>query len=154
MDTSAEGRSAREGHRLIQAGLLLFLYALLVGLAVQHFAIPRLGLSTHLLGIMQGLFLVLIGLVWPRLRLTPRLSRAAAWLAVYGCLAPSAANLVAAIWGAGHTMLPIAAGEARGSPLQEGIITVALRTGAASLIATSALVLWGLRLPPGESKGK
>jgi hypothetical protein len=42
-----ENASGRQAHRLLQVGSVLFLLALLVGLAVPHFAVPRLGLSTH-----------------------------------------------------------------------------------------------------------
>jgi hydroxylaminobenzene mutase len=135
----------RQAHRLLQLGFLLFLLALLVGLAVPRFAVPRLALSTHLLGLMQGLFLSVLGLLWLRLKLTPRLSAIAFWLAIYGCFAAWTANLLGAIWGAGNTIVPIAAGQARGSDLQEGIINGGLRTAAVALIATLALVLWGLR---------
>jgi hypothetical protein len=41
--------TVRQGHRLLQVGMFLFLAALLVGLAVPSFAVPRLGLSSHLL---------------------------------------------------------------------------------------------------------
>ena len=116
-----------------------------VGLAVPTFAVPRLGLSTHLLGIMQGTFLMVVGAVWPRLRLTRSTARVAFVLAIYGCVAAWTANLFAAIWGAGNTMVPIAAGAARGSPIQEGFISIALRSAAVSLIATAMLILWGLR---------
>jgi hydroxylaminobenzene mutase len=138
-------RAIRQGHRLIQLGILLFLVALFVGLLVPRFAVPRLGLSVHLLGIMQGLFLAVLGLLWPRLKLPRAMSQSGFWLAVYGCLAAWTANVLAAVWGAGNSMLPIAAGQARGSVLQEEIIAVGLRTGAVSLIAATVLVLWGLR---------
>ena len=62
MDTSK--LSLRQAHRLFQVGILVFLLAALVGLTT-----PRLGLSAHLLGILQGTFLVVIGLLWPKLRL-------------------------------------------------------------------------------------
>lgn len=143
MDTSDWSR--RQGHRLLQLGILLFLFALLVGFVVPTFAVPRLGLSTHLLGIMQGIFLMVLGVLWPRLRVTRVMARIGFFLAVYGCFAAWMANLSAAIWGAGNSMLPIAAGPAHGSPLQEGIITIALRSAAVSLIAAAMLVLWGLR---------
>jgi hydroxylaminobenzene mutase len=141
----------RQARRLLQLGILLFLLALLVGLAVPGFAVPRLALSVHLLGLMQGLFLSVLGLLWPRLEFTPRLSVIAFGLAVYGCFAAWTANLLAAIWGAGNTILPIAAGAARGSALQEGIINGGLRTAAAALIAATALVLWGLRRSGGDN---
>jgi hydroxylaminobenzene mutase len=135
----------RHGHRLVQLGMFLFLLAMLVGMFVPRFAVPRLGLSTHLLGIMQGIFLMVIGLLWGRLRLTPVKSRIGVILAVYGCFAAWAANLSAAIFGAGNSMLPIAAGQAHGSWLQEAMIAVALRSAAVSLIAVAILILWGLR---------
>lgn len=143
MNTS--GLSLRQGSRLLQLGILLFLFALLVGLVVPHFAVPRLGLSAHLLGIMQGLFLMVAGMLWPKLKLTSAMSRVGFWLAVYGCFAAWTANVLAGVWGAGNSMLPIAAGQARGNMLQEGIIAIGLRTAAASLIAVSILILWGLR---------
>ena len=137
--------SERQGRRLIQLGMFLFLLSLLVGLAVPTFAVPRLGLSTHLLGIMQGTFLMVVGLLWPRLRVTRVMSRVGIFLAVFGCFEAWMANLLAAIWGAGNSMLPMAAGQAHGSSLQEGVIAVALRSAAVSLIAVVVLILWGLR---------
>lgn len=142
--------SQRDGHRLLQAGATLFLLALLVGLAIPKFTLPRLALSTHLLGIMQGTFLLVVGLLWPRLRLTRRLSRVGCVLAVYGCVAAWVANLVGAIWGAGSTMVPMAAGGALGSPLQEGSIRTLLASAAVSLISTTLLILWGLRGAPAD----
>jgi hydroxylaminobenzene mutase len=143
-------RSVRQAHRLLQLGILLFLVALIVGLFVPAFAVPRLGLSTHLLGLMQGLFLVAAGLLWPRLRLTRAIGQAAFVLVVYGCLAAWTANFVGAVVGAGNSMLPIAAGQARGSDLQETLIAVLLRSGGLSLIASTALIFWGLRGAPSD----
>lgn len=151
MDTSDWSR--RQGHRLLQVGMLLFLFALLVGLVVPSFAVPRLGLSTHLLGILQGIFLMVLGLLWPRLRITRALGQIGVVLAVCGCLAASTANLLGAIWRAGNSMLPIAAGSARGSSIQEGIIEIALRSAAVSLIAVAILLLWGLRSFAREESG-
>jgi hydroxylaminobenzene mutase len=138
------------GHRLIQLGVLLFLIGLLVGLAVPLFAVPRLALSVHLLGLMQGLFLAVAGILWPRLTFTRATEAAAFWLLVYGCIAAWTSNLLGAIWGAGNTIVPIAAGAARGSDVQELVIVVGLRSGGLALIVGTALLLWGLR---GAEKG-
>jgi hydroxylaminobenzene mutase len=138
----------RDGHRLLQAGGLLFLLALLVGLAVPTFAVPRLALSTHLLGLMQGTFLLAIGQLWPRLRLTRRSSKIGYLLAIGGSAAAWTANLLGAVGGAGNTMLPMAAGAARGSALREGTIQALLVFSALSLISAAVLILWGLRVLP------
>jgi len=147
-------RSSHQGHRLLQAGILLFLIALLVGLAVPRFAVPRLGLSAHLLGVMQGLFLMIVGVLWPKLKLSRAASRIGFWLALYGCFAAWTVNVLAGVWGAGNSMLPIAAGQAQGNALQEAIIATGLRTAAVSLIAVAILMLWGLRAFAAEKSGK
>lgn len=133
---------------------MLFLLGLLVGLAVPGFAVPRLGLSTHLLGMMQGTFLLATGQLWPRLRLSRSASRVGHRLAIYGCLAAWTANLLAATWGAGASMLPLAASGARGSALQELAIRVLLVSAALSLLATAGLLVWGLRMPPSEDSSR
>ncbi len=140
------GEQMRQGHRLIQVGVSLFLIGLLTGLVVHRMPLPRLALSAHLLGIMQGTFLAIVGLLWPRLKLGRMSSRVTFLLIVYGCLAAWFANLLGAIWAAGGSMVPFAAGDARGTALQEGIITVGLRTAAVSLILALLFLLWGLRL--------
>lgn len=146
--------SSHQGHRLLQVGILLFLVALFVGLVIPKFAVPRLGLSVHLLGIMQGTFLVVLGLLWPKLKLTQVASRVGFWLVVYGFLAAWTANVLAAVWGAGNAMLPLAAGPAHGNALQEGIIAMGLRTAAVSQIAALLLIVWGLRASGEEQMDK
>lgn len=111
---------------------------------MPRFAVPRLGLSVHLLGIMQGIFLTVLGLLWPRLNLTRPWSRAGFWLAIYGCLAAWTSNVLGAVWG-GSSLLPIASGQVRSTVLQDGVITVGLRSAAVSLIAATILILRGLR---------
>ena len=140
------GEQVRQGHRLIQMGVGLFLIALLTGLVVHKMPLPRLALSAHLLGIMQGTFLSIVGLLWPRLKLGKISSKITFLLLVYGCLAAWFANFLGAIWAAGGSMVPFAAGNARGTPLEEGIIKVGLSTAAVSLILALLFLLWGLRL--------
>ena len=149
---STSDRSLRQGHRLIQLGMVMFLFSLLVGLAVSRFgrgvaifAVPRLGLAAHLIGLMQGTFLVVAGSLWPKLKLSRATSRIAIWLLVYGFFAAWIVNLLAGVWGAGGAMLPNAAGQAQGTALQEGAIAIGLRTAAVSQIAALIMILWGLR---------
>ena len=137
----------RHGRRLLQIGAFLFLLALIIGLFVQKFTVPRLGLSAHLLGLMQGLFLMVAGLIWPKLTFTSKISKIALCLVLYGCFAAWAANLLAGFWGAGNSLLPIAAGTAHGSVIQEMLVMVGLRTGAPALILSVVLIVWGLRSP-------
>ena len=133
------------GHRLLQTGALLFLLALLLGLGIPRFTLPRLALSAHLIGITQGTFLLAIGVLWPKLRFTRSQSRFGHGLAIYGCCAAWTANVCGAAWGAGTSMVPMASNGARGTALQELAIKLLLRSAAVSLIALALMLLWGLR---------
>jgi hypothetical protein len=64
---------------------------------------------------------------------------------VYEAVAATLSNVLAAAWGAGNTIIPIAAGPAHGSDLQEIVINIGLRSTALALIVALALILWGLR---------
>jgi hydroxylaminobenzene mutase len=139
----------KAGHRLLQLGIFLFLIGLLTGFAVPQLDNPRMGLASHLEGILNGIFLVLLGLLWPKLNLSRLWLAIAFWLAIYGTFANWAATLMAAIWGAGASM-PIAAVGHRGTSFQESLINFLLWTLSGAMVAVTALVLWGLRL--GSSK--
>ena len=136
---------SREAQRLLQIGIGLVLFAVLLGLAIPHFTVPRLALSAHLVGILQGIFLGVVGLLWSRLSLTPRQLKLTFGLIVYQAVAATLANLLAGAWGAGNSIIPMAAGAAHGSISQEIVINIGLRSSAAALIAALGLILLGLR---------
>lgn len=145
MDISA--RQDRTGRRLIRAGVLLFLLGLLVGFAVPAFANPRMGLASHLEGVMNGLFLIALGLLWPRLVLSTRLLSVAFWLAIVGTFANLLATSLAAAWGAG-AMMPIAAQGRTGTASQEGVIQALLVLLSLAMVALCVILLVGLRDVP------
>jgi hydroxylaminobenzene mutase len=147
MDQSA--LLSRQGQRLLQLGVALFLFTSFEGFAVQHVAVPILGRSVHTLSAFSGVLLLALGLVWPRLALGAMASRVAFWLLIYSDLVTIAAFLLAAVWGAGGSIMPLAAGDARGSDPQELTIQVVAYSAAPTGITSFALILWGLRgLPP------
>lgn len=132
-------------HNLIRLGFLLFLLGLLTGFAIPMLANPRMGLSSHLEGVLNGMFLIALGLVWSRLRLGPRGRRITVGLALYGTFANWATTLLAAAWGAGHGSMPIAGGGHQGAAWQEGLVMFLLMSLSAAMIAVCISVLWGLR---------
>ena len=133
--------ATQQARYLLRLGLALFLLALLIGLLVPHFAVPRLALSVHVLGVLQGTFLVAVSGVWSRLAFARTISWLAFWLLAYGCIAAWLGNLLGAYWGAGNTLLPLAAGSAHGSALQEIAIMVLLRSSAIALVVAVLLIL-------------
>jgi hydroxylaminobenzene mutase len=60
-------------------------------------------------------------------------------------LATIAGFVVAALWGAGGSIIPLAAQGARGSDLQETVIQLVMYPAAPTGITSFALILWGLR---------
>ncbi len=148
MNTS--DKLSRQGHRLLQIGVALFLFSALEGIAIPYFPVPRLGLSVHTLSALQGVFLLTLGLVWPRLNLGATTSRIAFWLLVYSTFATLVPYVMAAVWGAGNSIMPLAAGTARGSAFQEAVISIVLISSAPGILISLALILWGLRSAPSQ----
>lgn len=129
--------------RLIQSGILLLLLGLLTGLAVPKLKNPRMGLSSHLEGVTNGMFLVILGLIWPRLALSHAWLTVSFWLVVYAAFANWMATLLAAAWGARRYM-PIAAGTHQTTPGRERVIGFLLVSLTLCVIAAGALILVGL----------
>lgn len=128
--------------RLLFLGMTLFLLGLVIGLFIPLFQNPRMGLSAHLEGIMNGMFLVVLGLIWSKLTLSARMLSATYWLTVYGSFANLAAVTLAAITGAGR-MMPIAGGQ-EGPFWIETTISFLLISLALAMIGAVSLVLVGL----------
>ncbi len=71
---------SRQGQRLLQLGVALFLFTSFEGFVVPYFAAPNLGRSVHTLCAFLGVLFVALGLMWPKLALSEGMSRAAFWL--------------------------------------------------------------------------
>ena len=146
----------RESNWLLQLGVLLLLFGMVLGLLLgshtySPFSTPLFGLAAHLIALLEGFFLLLIGLLWPKLKLTPTGSRIAFWTALYSCLAGSLASALAGIWGAGG-MVPIAAQNAIGAAGHETFIQYSFYSVAITTIAALILIWWGLQAAARELK--
>ncbi len=139
------GLLSRQGHRLLQLGVVLLLATSFEGFAIPQLAAPPLGRSVHALAALSAVLLMALGLVWPRLKLGTVTSKATFWLLVYSDLAIIAAYLLAALWGAGNSIIPMAAGPAHGSDTQEMVLRIVAYSSAPTGIIAFALILWGLR---------
>jgi (hydroxyamino)benzene mutase len=113
---------SRQGRCLLQLGVALFLFTSFEGFVIPALAVPNLGRSVHTLAAFSGILFLVMGLMWPMLELGTTAARIAFWFLVYSALATIAAFVVAALWGAGASIIPIAAQGARGSDFQETVI--------------------------------
>jgi (hydroxyamino)benzene mutase len=143
-----------QGRVLIRSGVVLFLLGLLNGLVVHALTVPRIvlaapsqALAAHLVALMSGTFLIAVGLVWPRLRLSRMAARLGFAAALYGFYGGWILNFLAGIWGAA-SVLPLSAGGAGGTAFQESLIGTGLTTVAIAMIGFCCLLIWGLRSLP------
>src|SRR5262245_8965666 len=138
---------ARQGLRLLQLGVALFLFTSFEGFAIPYFAVPNLGRSVHTLSGFVGVLLLALGLVWPRLNLGVAGARVAFWFLIYSALATIAGFLIAGIWGAASSTMPLAAGDARGSDFEATVSQIVKYAAAPTGSISFALILGGLRGP-------
>jgi (hydroxyamino)benzene mutase len=134
----------KQSNSLIQLGVLLFTLALLTGLAIPFLARPRLGLSSHLAGVVNGTFLILSGVIWNKISLSTTLQKTTFWLLIYCTFANWLANLLAGMWNAGKELLPLA-GDGTGTISQEMIIKFLLVSLTLGFLAACVMILLGLR---------
>lgn len=134
----------KQGNNLIFYGVLLFFLGLVVGLLVPIMANPRMGVSSHLEGIMNGMFLVLLGLIWHKLDLSEKWLKITFWLAIYGTFANWFGILFAGVFNAGK-LLNIAAQGQEGSPSEEAIVNFLLFSLSIAMIIISITVMIGLK---------
>ncbi|OBH25745.1 hydrogenase [Mycobacterium sp. E342] len=129
---------------LFTLGLVLFLIGLLTGFAVTALKNPRMALSSHLEAVLNGMFLVLIGLLWPHLHLSYAWGVTAVVLIVYAAYANWLATLLAAAWGAGRRLAPIAAADHEASAAKERVVSFLLLSLAVAIIVGVVIVIVGI----------
>jgi (hydroxyamino)benzene mutase len=129
---------------LFASGLILFVLGLVTGVAIPALKNPRMGLASHLQGVTNGPFLVVLGLLWPYLNLPHGWQVVSAAMLLYGAYANWLATQLAAIWGAGRKFAPAAAGEHVASAAKERVVNVLLMSLAPAMIAASIILIVGV----------
>lgn len=88
--------------------------------------------------------LVLLGLLWPHIRLPNAWGVTAVALIVYSAYANWLATLLAAAWGAGRRFAPIAAADHEASAAKERVVSVLLVSLSVSIVLGVGIVIIGL----------
>ena len=133
----------QQSERLIFTGMFLFFLALVVGLGAPLLANPRLGISCHVEGVLNGIFLIILGLIWNRLALSGRWLKITFWLSIYGTFSNWLAYLVAAIFNAGRH-LTIATKGREGVPLADDIVDFLLVTLTIAMLTICITIIIGV----------
>lgn len=127
----------------VAAGAVLFLLGLLTGFVIPAFTNARMGLASHLEGVMNGTFLVALGAAWGWVNLSPRLEQLAFWLVLYGSFANWFFVFLAAIFGTSE-ITPIAGAGYEAAALQEQIVSIGLVSVGLTMVIGIAIVVYGL----------
>ena len=129
---------------LMKNGMMLFLLGLLTGLAVPALRNPRMGLSAHLEGVLNGMFLLVVGLVWDELGFKERTRKAAYALVLVGTWANWGATLLSGILGTSR-FTPLAGAGFHASDAAELLVGAILVLVSVAMVVALGLFFAGLR---------
>jgi len=129
---------------LLRYGMVLFLLGLITGFLVPALRNPRMGVSSHMEGVLNGMFLVVLGLAWEELRLPERGRRLASALLVGGAYTNWATTLLAAALGTSR-LTPIAGAGFAGSAAAEAVVSALLVVLAVAMVVGVSLLIAGFR---------
>ncbi|OYZ01363.1 MAG: hydrogenase [Sphingobacteriia bacterium 28-36-52] len=133
---------SKQSKWLLCLGIILFMLGLIIGLFIPILKNSRMGLSAHLEGTLNGMFLLIIGIIWDRILLSTQQLKWTFYLVLYSSFANFLAVTIAAVSGAGK-MMPIAGGKDAGN-LVEWMISILLISLSLALITACILIFKGL----------
>src|SRR5690348_7218122 len=146
--TASNALLSRQSQHLLQLGMILVLFASFEGFVIPSVASPRIGLSVHTLSAFQGVFMLAVGLLWPRLNFGVVASLAAFWLFIYGAASILAAYMIAAVLGVGIETISLMGelphGLSHGTRSQEVLVKAVAFSSAPTGLISFVLILWGL----------
>ena len=132
-----------QARRLLWHGVFLFLIGLITGLAIPIINNHRMGLSAHLEALLNGIFLLVVGCLWPQLRLSERAAGRTFCLALYGTYSNWFFTLLGAILGT-KALTPQAGAGFNASMLSEIVVGFGLVTLATVMVIVCVILLIGL----------
>lgn len=129
--------------RLIWHGVFLFFLGLMTGTQERRFTNMRMALSAHLEGVMNGMFLMMLGAVWGHVELPRPVRQTARWTALYGTYGNWLFTTLGAALGTAAANPTLSQGH-HGTPRQERIVLLGFRSMRYAFLTSVVLILWGL----------
>ncbi|MBW4507217.1 MAG: hypothetical protein KME64_11990 [Scytonematopsis contorta HA4267-MV1] len=131
--------------RLLWHGIFLCTLGFIVGFFIPLYANPRAGLATHLLGITEGIFLAVVGLIFPNLKLSLFNARLAFWMLVISAYVGLLGELLGAAFGLTKVFIITAQGLSPGISWMESSVEIAVKGISVFIILACFILLFGLR---------
>jgi (hydroxyamino)benzene mutase len=135
---------AQISRKLKMLGMFLFLLGLITGFLMMNIKNPKMGLAAHLEGVMNGTFLIAVGLIWNELKLNDKLKTVTYRTLIYATFVNWLVTLLSAYFGTSK-MTPISGQGFVGTDLQENIIRVGFITVGITMLFSVIVMLYGLR---------
>jgi (hydroxyamino)benzene mutase len=131
--------------RLLWHGIFLCTLGFIVGFFIPLYANPRAGLATHLLGITEGLFIAVIGLSYPQLKLPYWVAIANFWMLLVSAYVGIFGEFLGATFGLTRVFIITAIGFKETIPWLETVVEVSIKGISTLIILSCFIVLYGLR---------
>lgn len=126
-------------------GMVLFLLGLVLAFPIIPYTNKRMAIATHLEGILNGIFILVVALIWDWVKVPMRAKKVAYVSLLVGSYFNCFGVFMASLWGAGVAMAPVAGAGFQAAPWQETFISVILPVSAVAEITCVGILLWGLR---------
>ena len=132
-----------EARQILFHGGLMTLISLLSGFTVYFALAPRIALSSHSVGLLQGAILIAIAGAWHLLNASPTYLKIIKYTLLIGFYANWISLQLAALWGAGKSDFPILGNELPdgAAPWQNLTVTV-LGFLSGLILVSAALIVW------------
>jgi|SRR5882672_89729 len=135
---------------LIRAGFVLFALALLTGLGVPVFLNPRMAVAAHLIGVLNALLLIALGLAWGFLAQSPTQARLTRLGFLYGAYAGWGTSCLAAALGTSR-LTPLSGAGHSAAPWQESVVAGLQISVVLVILVAAVSVVYALRPMPAEA---
>jgi hydroxylaminobenzene mutase len=130
--------------KLKMLGFILLFIGLITGLIMTTLKNPRMGLSAHLEGILNGLLLVITGLIWNEVKISESLKKMTFITLIYGTYVNWLTTLLAACLGTSK-MTPITGHGFAGQIFNEQLVNAGFISVGIAMIFSVAVIIFGLR---------
>ncbi len=130
------------GQGLIRWGVALILLSVLSGFAIMMAPEPIMGLATHIQGLMNGLLLIAIGVVWSRFAIGYLGGALIYWGLIIGGFLTFGVQLACTFLEIGGSIFPIVGGAHVGTPFQEAVVTWLVRGAAGATTVAVVIAAW------------
>ncbi len=143
MKTENHFNNNNEARQILFHGGLMTLLSLLSGFTVYYALAPRISLSAHTVGLLQGATLIAIAGAWHLLNASPSYLKIIKYTLLVGFYGNWISLQLAGLWGAGKSDFPILGKDLPdGAAPWQNLTVTALGYLAGFILVSAALIAW------------